>query len=369
MKQKKRGKISPKSKRAPILFWSLLLFLGLGVTLFAAGNQWLIRSSAQAGGIIILQPNPEIAKPNLQLQTFPFITIPVPRPTTPLKSAVPPTQTPVMKPPIGGYCALDDIVPSDNSCQCLDMNSIACPAPPITGPGIPQCPSDYRIALRLPPGFGDWYCIKLGSPGLTSPPPPPPPPGCFKACIAKPIVYLYPTEITMVDVSVTTPGEIFISDPLYPEGGWQDVEAHPDGTLYYEGKKYKELFYESTVVEKIERPEAGIWIKAKDIEPELRRITTQLGLINGEQEDFLEFWVPVLNNMKSPYIYFSILPPDEKDAVDRLTISPEPDTRIEFIAYFKPFQQTFDIEPLELPQTPPERVGFTEVEWGGTIGE
>jgi hypothetical protein len=27
------------------------------------------------------------------------------------------------------------------------------------------------------------------------------------------------------------------------------------------------------------------------------------------------------------------------------------------------------VNPLELPAEPPARIGFTEVEWGGTIGE
>src|SRR5207248_2364939 len=41
-------------------------------------------------------------------------------------------------------------------------------------------------------------------------------------CIAKPVIYLYPQTPTKVQVSLKVPGEIYISDPLYPKGtGWQ----------------------------------------------------------------------------------------------------------------------------------------------------
>ena len=70
------------------------------------------------------------------------------------------------------------------------------------------------------------------------------PTGTFSICGEKPVIYLYPETKTLVDVSVTTAGEIVVSDPLYPSGGWKNVEAYPDGTLYYQGGKYRELFYE-----------------------------------------------------------------------------------------------------------------------------
>jgi hypothetical protein len=317
--KKSKRKIHKHRKHWKILFYVFIPLFGLSILLYAAANPWLWNSQAQVlRNIIILYPNPETAKSNLQLYTFPYITVP-PAPTSPPYSAVP-TTVPGQPQLAGPYCPLDDVVPENSTCRCLDMNAIACPAPNANGIAAPNCPTG-EFPFRLPPGTGPWYCIKMGSPGLTSPLPPSPPPGCFNSCIAKPVVYLYPTEKTLVDVSVESIGEVFVSDPLYPEGGWKNVEAHPDGTLYYEGKKYKELFYETTVEEKIEMPEKGILIAIKDIEPELRRITTQLGLINHEQEEFLEFWVPLMRKQNAPYIYFSILPPDVKAKHDTLHIT------------------------------------------------
>jgi hypothetical protein len=49
-----------------------------------------------------------------------------------------------------------------------------------------------------------------------------------------------------------------------------------------------------------------------------------------------------------------------------VNISPKPDTFIEILVYFKPLKQQIPLAPLILPVTP-KRIGFTAVEWGGTI--
>ena len=92
----------------------------------------------------------------------------------------------------------------------------------------------------------------------------------------------------------------------------------------------------------------------------------RLGLIKNEREEFLEFWIPRIKALNSPYIFVSILEKDEKERIDKVFYSPEPDTRIEFIAYFKPLDFPIAIDPLILPKRP-ERIGFTAVEWGGVI--
>ena len=86
-----------------------------------------------------------------------------------------------------------------------------------------------------------------------------------------------------------------------------------------------------------------------------------------EQTEFLDWWLPRLRDLNTPYILFSIIDRDEKDRIDKLNISPKPDTLIDFMAYFRPLNKPVDIPPLILPQTPPKRVGFTAVEWGGIL--
>lgn len=186
-------------------------------------------------------------------------------------------------------------------------------------------------------------------------------------CIGKPVIYLYPEKPIFVDVSVETDGEIFISDPPYPEGGWKNVLAEPGGKLTYQGENYRELFYESNVKD-IRKPARGLSIDSKNIRAELDNIITKLGLINEEKTEFLDYWVPRLKTLNSPYVFFSIIESDEKNRIDKVLIEPKPDTMIEFIAYFSPLDEPFEGKPLELPTSAPKRIGFTVVEWGGTIG-
>lgn len=193
--------------------------------------------------------------------------------------------------------------------------------------------------------------------------------GCIPACVPKPVIYLYPTEKTIVSVTITTSGTIVKSDPLYPESGWKDIEAYPDGHFIYNGKTYYELFYETGIIP-VREPESGISIPMFQLRDQLTVLTRQLGLIPIEQLEFIEFWIPRLEALQKPYIFFSIVDIDEKERVDTVEISPKPDTMIEFIAYFKGIAAPqISTRPLLLPKNPPKRIGFTAVEWGGTIAQ
>lgn len=191
--------------------------------------------------------------------------------------------------------------------------------------------------------------------------------GCVEWCIGKPVIYLYPEVPTFINVEVTVPGHIFISDPLYPEGGWQDVLAYPNGNLEYKGKSYRDLYYETALNTDLRKPKNGIIIPSNQLENKLKEYTMKLGLNEFESSEFNEYWVPLLEDLDAPYILFSILERDEKERIDHVEIIPAPDTFIDFIAYFKPVYQLYAPETLVLPAKPQERLGFTAVEWGGTI--
>jgi hypothetical protein len=188
-------------------------------------------------------------------------------------------------------------------------------------------------------------------------------------CLAKPVIYLYPEQKTNVDVKVLfANGYVYVSDPLYDTvfHGWDNVEAHPDGTLLYQGGTYHELYYE-TATDMDLLPTNGIIIPTVLLEKRLREITHQLGLHGREQEEFLTYWLPKLHELDAPYLLVSLISPEMKKQVDEVVIDPKPDTFIEVLFYFKPLPYPVAVTPLLLPPTPPERIGFTAVEWGGTI--
>lgn len=184
-------------------------------------------------------------------------------------------------------------------------------------------------------------------------------------CIDKPVIYLYPETATLMNVSVETEGKIVVSDPIYPTGGWKNVLAFPNGRLIYQGEEYRELFYESEA-SNIKIPQEGLIVKKEDIGKALKNINKRLGLTEFESKELTDFWVPRLRNISLPYIVVSLIIDAEKDRIDKIHIKPEPDTLIEILYYFRPVDKIIDIQPLRLSQTP-ERLGFTAVEWGGTI--
>lgn len=302
-------------------------------------------------------------KSKLQLYTFGFMTstptnLPTPTLTIPTVTTFPTTTIPT---PTLSYCPLDDIKPPGCG-ACLDLESVACDEVTCEG---------NAFRLRLPPGnfSGPNYCIyvELLNPALYQQKMQQP--NCFGACIAKPVIYLYPTQPTIVNVSLKIPGNIYISDPLYLKEGWKNVLAYPDGSLIYKNKNYHELYYE-TDVDKVNGPDNGIVIAKKDLGEKLTEATTRLGLRGIEQTEFLEYWLPELHKLDFPYILFSVIDPVEKERIDHVDISPKPDTFIAFIAYFKPLKsKPANLKPLKLPEQPPKRIGFTAVEWGGTIAD
>ncbi len=198
-------------------------------------------------------------------------------------------------------------------------------------------------------------------------------------CIGKPVIYLYPEKPTLVDVEIKTEGKVVVSDPQIEnpeglgspkrsEGGWKDVVAQPNGTLTYRGQQYRELFYE-TSSRTLNKPTVGLVFSTADIRTQLLGFITKLGLTRvDEQKEFLDWWIPRLENLNSPYIFVSILDDNEKTRLDKVIISPKPDTFIDFIAYFEPRRTSKNENPLVLPSTP-KRIGFTAIEWGGVIGD
>lgn len=279
------------------------------------------------------------AKKSLQLGTFQFTEPPTQPPKQKITQPPLPTSPPAA-PPDYGTCVVNQ--PIDN-CTCGSSRVRWLYCPPKKPMETPNCIEGDPVCEGIIHDF----------------------PECTWWCMDKPIIYLYPEIPTFVDVKIETPGEIIISDPLYPKGGWKDVLAYPNGNLSYQGKQYRELFYESGVTE-INPPKTGFIIESKNLEKELKTFTKKLGLNIFESSEFLTYWVPTLQGLNKKYILVSILDKGEKERVDSVHITPNPDTRIEFMAYFKGLDHVIPTEKFIYPHVP-ERVGFTIVEWGGTI--
>ena len=176
----------------------------------------------------------------------------------------------------------------------------------------------------------------------------------------KPVIYLYPEEETQVDVSLELNGELLISEPLYNDG-WT-VKAAPDGTLTdADGKTYDYLFWEAKLNADYDLSR-GFCVKGADTEAFLNDALKQLGLNRHEADDFIEFWLPIME--KNPYSVISFQTDAYTDAAG-LNISPQPDSVIRVFMTWYASDSAVDIPAQEL--TAPDRSGFTVVEWGGSM--
>jgi hypothetical protein len=336
-----------KNNLIPVLFFTtLLLALGLIV------KQQLVpylRQASQSDNSFTAQIAGNTAKAlnGLQLKSITF-TSPTPMIPTPTTSSI--INTPTNS---NAVCHIDDNF-------CHNINQITCCGDATIYCSGGKCRGGFRDPNN--PNICHAPGLTIGTDAI-----------CHEACgnkdgwtcWGKPVIYLYPKTDMHVNVSVQTSGEIVISDPKYPEGGWKNVLAKPSGELIYNDRTYSELFYESEVKNSWQ-PKKGIIIASNQLGTQLKSIVYQLGLNLSESQEFTEFWIPRLKNLNSNYILFSIVDKNIKQANDNVIINPQPDTRIEFIAYFKPLKFPVVIEPLEILARP-ARVGFTEVEWGGMI--
>ena len=179
------------------------------------------------------------------------------------------------------------------------------------------------------------------------------------AYTAKPVIYLYPEEECEIAVTMELNGYFTYTVPAYGQG-WK-VTARPDGTLLYQGKEYPYLFWEAMMNHDYDFSR-GFCVPGKESEPFLREKLALLGLQGREIEDFLEYWLPLME--KNPYNLIAFQG-EGYTANAALKIEPAPDTLIRVLMAYYPLESPVEIPPQDL--TPVERTGYTVVEWGGSI--
>ena len=179
-----------------------------------------------------------------------------------------------------------------------------------------------------------------------------------KYTAAKPVIYLYPETETEVSVKLTLDGELTCTYPSY-ENGWT-VTASPDGTLTdADGQTYNYLYWEGEG-DKDYDLSRGFCIKGQDTAQFLEWALAELGLTRREANEFIVYWLPLMQN--NPYNIIAFQGEAYTDSA-RLEISPAPDTLIRVFMTWKASDTPAVIE--EQPLQAPSRVGFTVVEWGG----
>ena len=175
----------------------------------------------------------------------------------------------------------------------------------------------------------------------------------------KPVIYLYPTENMDVTVKLDINGDLTCTYPAYNDG-WM-VTASPDGTLTDEnGREYYCLYWEGETHAQYDFSR-GFCVKGEDTAAFLEDALAKLGLNRREANEFIVFWLPLMQ--ENPYNIISFQT-DVYTESAKLTVTPTPDTVIRVFMAYKSADNYVEIEAQEL--TAPAREGFTVIEWGGT---
>lgn len=179
--------------------------------------------------------------------------------------------------------------------------------------------------------------------------------------LLKPIIYLYPEEKTEVEVSLKYDGKITTTYPKYPENGWK-VSAAPDGTLTdQDNKSYYALYWEGVPRKPLEIADGFVVSRERTI-PFLEEKLALLGLNSKEANEFIIFWLPVLEKNNFNLIRFA---GDDYLKQAELKITPEPETSIRIAMIFKGLEEEMEVPIQDLTPLMKTRKGFTIVEWGG----
>jgi hypothetical protein len=185
--------------------------------------------------------------------------------------------------------------------------------------------------------------------------------------IKKPAIYLYPETQQEITITHDFKGKVTTTYPDY--GSAWKVIAQPDGKLLNikDNKIYNYLFWEGEYgFPPIHYQfKDGFYVEKKDYTEFLQSKLTHIGLQQTEINDFIVFWLPVLNQNPFSFIRFRVN--DNIDHTSILNIQPEPETLLRVFMEFKGLQSLNGLERLpEQHLDPNQRIGFTVVEWGGS---
>jgi hypothetical protein len=178
----------------------------------------------------------------------------------------------------------------------------------------------------------------------------------------KPVIYLYPEKETECSVKVNLNGKITCTYPEHGAEGWQNFTAMPDGTLVFnDGKEYYCLYWEG-MAHMTPDFSKGFCVKGSDTAAFLEKILPEIGLNAREANEFIIYWLPLLQ--KNEYNLISFQGKQYTDMAE-LEIEPAPDSVLRVYMSVKPLDSYVEIAPQEFDGF--ERKGFTVVEWGGGI--
>ena len=178
---------------------------------------------------------------------------------------------------------------------------------------------------------------------------------------AKPVLYLYPKKNnTKINVKFEHPNYLTTTYPKYNKE-W-NVIANKNGNLKINNKNYYALYWEENKSKKIDY-KTGFYVEKKNAIKFLEEKLNILGLNEREANEFIMYWLPILEKNEKSLVYFETT--EEREEFNKLNISPKPDSLLRIAIHVKKVDKKTSIKEQELKTF--KRTGFTAIEWGGVI--
>ena len=176
---------------------------------------------------------------------------------------------------------------------------------------------------------------------------------------AKPVLYLYSTEKTNIKVEFEHPEYLTTTYPKYTNS-W-NVTAYPNGDLYDENNKYYyALYWDETRYHEVDFKE-GFYVTKENAISFLEEKLDIIGLNKKEKNEFIMYWLPILERNEKNLVYFELT--EEREATNKLIITPKPDALLRVSIHIKKVDKEIEIKEQHLEKF--KRDGFVAVEWGG----
>ena len=182
----------------------------------------------------------------------------------------------------------------------------------------------------------------------------------FCGGIAKPILYLYPKKTTKVTVSFEHPEYLETTYPKFIDK-WE-VKAHSNGDLYdNNGAYYYGLYWDEKQVHSVDFS-TGYYVDKDNAIDFLEKKLSYIGLSRREANEFIMYWLPILEKNEKNLVYFELT--EERESYNKINIEPKPDSLLRLVIHIKKVDKKVDIPKQNLTKF--QRKGFVAVEWGGT---
>ena len=176
---------------------------------------------------------------------------------------------------------------------------------------------------------------------------------------AKPVLYLYPTKTIDVKVEFEHPEYLTTTYPKY-NNSWK-VKASPNGDLIDSNNKYYYgLYWDEIRYNEVDFHE-GFYVTKDNAIDFLEEKLDIIGLNPRERNEFIMYWLPILENNEKNIVYFELT--KERERGNKLIITPKPDSMLRVSIHIKKVNNKVNIKEQKLETF--KRYGFSAIEWGG----